>query len=69
MYKVIRYASDLTNGVGVDCRERQVGCNEKADMHVCFEDGSGTAVCKNCLTARANQGLWRTDTARMFKAS
>jgi hypothetical protein len=38
-------------------------------LQVCFEDGSGAVVCMHCMEVRANQGVWRTDTARMLKAS
>jgi GH24 family phage-related lysozyme (muramidase) len=69
MVKDVKFAAVLTAKAGAVCREGLPGCEEKATVHVCFEDGSGDAVCKNCFVARLNRGDWSTDTTEVPLAS
>jgi hypothetical protein len=59
MVKVVKFTSPMS--VSTPCSEQQAGCEAEADIHVCFEDGSGVSVCRSCFDQRINEGAWITD--------
>ena len=62
MVKVIKYISEVPAGSASECSEKLAGCNIFAgSVHVCFEDGSGVTVCKNCFESLHDTGSWITD--------
>ena len=64
--KRIKYTSETSTGV---CDEKLPGCDLKSGtVHVCFEDGSGATVCKNCFDHRLNTGTWITDSGITIQA-
>ncbi len=65
--KRIKYTSDAST---VTCSEKQAGCDvESGVVHVCFEDGSGATVCRNCFNSLLNEGKWITDECITIKAA
>lgn len=68
MTKVVKYEGKLVE-TGATCAEKMPGCEKKAEIHVCFEDGSGEYVCKSCFEANANKGKWITDSTEILLAS
>lgn len=69
MVKDVKFAGELTVKSGAVCRENLPGCQEKATIHVCFADGHGEAVCRNCFVERLNLGDWNTDGTESLLAS
>ncbi len=62
MVKVVKYTSEVPAGSGTVCKEGLEGCNIFAgSVHVCFEDGSGVTVCKECFAKNLNEGVWTCD--------
>lgn len=61
MVKVIKYISEVPASAA-RCDEGLEGCNVFAgSVHVCFEDGTGVTLCKNCFEKRCDEGVWITD--------
>jgi hypothetical protein len=67
MQKIVKYTSEAPTAV---CSEKLTGCDVKSGtVHVCFEDGSGSTVCKNCFDSLINEGKWTTDGCVTIKAA
>lgn len=61
MFQVVKYTSVVPVGEG-ECSQKLEGCDAKSGLvHVCFEDGSGATVCRNCFDSLIDEGLWVTD--------
>ena len=61
MFQVVKYTSVVPVGEG-ECSQKLEGCDAKSGLvHVCFEDGSGTNICRNCFNSLIDQGSWVTD--------
>ncbi len=69
MLKVVKYVYEVEPGVGAECSEKLIGREREAGIHVCFEDGSGAYVCKECFERRVNDGAWSTDSTETLLAS
>lgn len=69
MVKDIKFTQDVGSDCTAVCSEKQENCTTKADIHVCFEDGSGRWVCRKCFDQRVNEGAWITDAAEHLLAS
>ncbi|RJQ42526.1 MAG: hypothetical protein C4534_09935 [Gaiellales bacterium] len=69
MLREVRFAGVLTAKSGAVCREELPGCERKAVVHVCFQDGKGEAVCRSCFEERLNRGDWSTDGTEVLMAS
>jgi GH24 family phage-related lysozyme (muramidase) len=69
MVKNVKYTSEIKEDMSGVCAEKLPGCEEKATVHVCFEDGSGESVCRSCFDRRVNDGDWITDSAEYLLAS
>lgn len=69
MVKIVKYTSDLGADAGAECGEELPGCEKRAFLHVCFEDGSGVYTCKKCFNKRINEGEWITDSTQTLLAS
>ncbi|RJQ42523.1 MAG: hypothetical protein C4534_09920 [Gaiellales bacterium] len=63
MLKTVKYTSNFPVEEKCSCTEKLPGCEGTAAYHVCFEDGSGKSVCRNCFDKRVNSGEWETDSA------
>ncbi|MHB9112770.1 MAG: hypothetical protein ACYC4D_09135 [Thermoleophilia bacterium] len=67
MQRTIKYTSEAPTAV---CNEKLPSCDVKSEtVHVCFEDGSGVNVCRNCFNHRLNEGKWTTDSSVTIKAA
>jgi len=67
MFKTVKYTSDSSEAV---CKEGLPGCDLKSgSVHVCFEDGSGATVCRNCFEKRLDEGVWVTDSCVDIEAA
>lgn len=61
MVKVIKYISEVP-AKAASCSEKLDGCNLFAgSVHVCFENGDGTTVCKSCFEQCLDEGVWTAD--------
>jgi hypothetical protein len=69
MVKVVKYTAVVPVEVSAECGEKSAECEGTATLHVCFEDGSGVSVCRNCLDERVNEGQWITDACQILLAS
>ena len=66
----IKYTRELSaDESAAACGVKLDGCQGEASLHVCFEDGSGVYVCRNCFSRRINEGDWITDDAEELLAS
>lgn len=65
----IKYMCALSRDTGMVCNEQLPGCSQEARIHVCFEEGIGTFVCKHCFDKHVNDGDWITDSAEVLLAS
>lgn len=69
MMKEIKYVGKLTAKSGAVCQEQLPGCERVATVHVCFEDGNGGSVCRNCFEKKVNRGDWTCDSTEVLMAS
>ncbi len=62
MQITIRYTSEVPASDNPECSEKLPNCDvESGAVRVCFEDGSGVTVCKNCFNQLLDEGMWVTD--------
>lgn len=62
MVKVVKYTCEVAAGPGAACTDGSPECDMASGLlHVCFEDGSGTTICKSCFEYHLNDGEWTTD--------
>ena len=67
MQRTVKYTSETSTTV---CAERLPVCDVKSGtVHVCFEDGGGVTICRNCFDRRLNEGNWITDNTVTIKAA
>ncbi|MHB1391348.1 MAG: hypothetical protein ACYCXF_09015 [Thermoleophilia bacterium] len=67
MQKTVKFTSETPATV---CKEKLPGCDVKTGIvHVCFEDGTGESVCRNCLAKLADEGRWITDSSVSITAA
>jgi len=67
MPKTVKYTSEAITAV---CNEKLPGCDvESGTVHICYEDGSGATVCKNCFDQLLNEGRLVTDSCVAIKAA
>ncbi|MHB1325881.1 MAG: hypothetical protein ACYC0L_06715 [Thermoleophilia bacterium] len=67
MPRTVKYTSEAPTAV---CKEKLSGCDAKSEtVHVCFEDGSGVTVCRNCFDQLLNEGKWISDSCITIQAT
>lgn len=67
MQRNVKYTNEAPTAV---CEEKLSVCDmESGTVHVCFDDGGGTTVCRNCFDQRLNEGQWITDGSITIKAA
>jgi len=67
MPRTVKYTSEAPTAV---CKEKLPGCDAKSEtVHVCFEDGSGVTVCRNCFDQLLNEGKWISDSCITIQAT
>jgi hypothetical protein len=67
MQRTVKYTSEAPTAV---CKEKLPGCDvNSGTVHVCFEDGGGITVCRNCFDSHLNEGEWTTDSCVTIKAA
>lgn len=69
MVRNVKFTQEVDAGCTAECSEKLATCKTRADIHVCFEDGSGKWVCRKCFDQRVNDGDWITDAAEHLLAS
>lgn len=67
--RAVKYVCVVAADTRMVCTEGHPGCEDKAVLHVCFDEGNGEFVCRHCFDKMVNQGAWRTDRAGVLLAS
>lgn len=65
--KEVKYASDVADSNEFCVEKTDVCDSEEELLHVWFDDGNSTTVCKACFDKHVNDGSWTTEETDWLK--